>query len=159
VGWEFPLLREVARTNDRAIESALRKIEDAIWNFEGKRIALLGLSFKPNTDDIRFSPALKLAKELITQGAHVVGFDPEAGHAAKAELPQLEIATDPYEAAAQAHCLVLCTEWKEFLGLDLPKLRSYMTYPIVVDGRNMFDPGQMRAAGFSYYPTGRPAVV
>ena len=159
VGYEFPLLAEVARINERAIEATLEKIEDAIWNFEGKRIALLGLSFKPNTDDIRFSPALKLAKRLIAEDAHVVGYDPEAGHASKVEVPELEVATDAYEAAAGAHCVVLWTEWEEFLTLDLSKLRSYMAYPIVVDARNMFDAEQMRIAGFSYYPFGRPGTV
>jgi UDPglucose 6-dehydrogenase len=159
VGYEFPMLREVARINERAIEVALEKIEDAIWNLEDKRIALLGLSFKPNTDDIRFSPALKLAKRLIAEGAHVVGYDPEASHASKAEVPELEVAADPYEAAADAHCLVLCTEWEEFLSLNLSKLRAYMTYPTVVDARNMFDAEQMRGAGFSYYPIGRRAIA
>ena len=159
VGYEFPMLREVARINERAIEVALEKIEDAIWNLEDKRIALLGLSFKPNTDDIRFSPALNLAKRLIAEGAHVVGYDPEASHASKAEVPELEVAADPYEAAADAHCLVLCTEWEEFLSLNLSKLRAYMTYPTVVDARNMFDAEQMRGAGFSYYPIGRRAIA
>jgi UDPglucose 6-dehydrogenase len=159
VGYEFTMLREVARINERAIEVALEKIEDAIWNLEDKRIALLGLSFKPNTDDIRFSPALELARRLIAEGAHVVGYDPEASHASKAEVPELEVAADPYEAAAEAHCLVLCTEWEEFLSLNLSKLRAFMTYPTVVDARNMFDPEQMRTAGFSYYPIGRRAIA
>lgn len=159
LGVDLSLLREVARINDHAVEATVEKVRDALWNLDDKRVALLGLAFKPETDDVRFSPALALARGLLSNGAQVVGYDPWAGDNAKAELPDLELASDPYGAASSAHCLVLCTEWDEFRTIDLGKLRELMAYPLVVDGRNVFDPAEMRRAGFTYYPTGRPAIV
>jgi UDPglucose 6-dehydrogenase len=157
-GAPFPLLREVARINSAAIDATLNKIKEALWNLEAKRVGLLGLSFKPDTDDVRFSPALELARQLLRDDAVVVGYDPEAAAAAKAELPELELAPDPYAVAAGAHCIVLCTEWSEFRELDLTRLAESMTYPILVDAPNLFAPEDARTAGFTYYPTGRPMV-
>lgn len=158
LGYDFPLLREVARLNEEAVDSAFAKVKEAVWNLEGKRVTLLGLAFKPGTDDVRFSPALELARRLIERGASVVGHDPRAESNAKVALPALETATDPYSAAAESHCLVVCTEWDEFRDLDLERLRAIMAYPVVVDARNLFDTETMSAAGFTYYPTGRPAL-
>lgn len=159
LGYDFPLLREIVRINDEAIEATVQKVKDAVWNLEGKRIALLGLAFKPGTDDTRSAPALALGRRLLEEGAHIVGWDPMGLANAKHELPELEVAMDPYDAVLGVHCLVLCTEWPEFRHLDLSKLRKLMTYPLIVDGRNLFDPEEMAAAGFAYYPTGRPAVT
>jgi UDPglucose 6-dehydrogenase len=159
LGYPFPLLREVERLNAEAVDSAVAKVEDALWNLEGKRIAVLGLSFKPGTDDVRFSPALNLVTRLLAAGADVVGFDPHAARAAKDELPGLELASSAYEAARDAHALVIATEWPEFAQLDLAELRATMAYPLVVDGRNLLDPTEMAEAGFWYYPTGRPSVA
>jgi UDPglucose 6-dehydrogenase len=159
LGYDFPLLREIARINDESIDAAVEKVKEALWNLEDKTIALLGLAFKPDTDDVRFSPALAMARRLLAEGARVVGCDPQASARAKEELPELEIAPDAYEAATGAHCLVVCTEWAEFSILDLGRLRGVMTFPLVVDGRNTFDPASMAAAGFSYHPTGRPPSV
>ncbi len=159
LGVDLPLLREVARINEQAVETALEKTREALWNLDDKRIALLGLAFKPETDDVRFSPALALARELLSNGSLVVAYDPWAGDNAKAEVPDLELAPDPYTAATSAHCVILCTEWDEFRTIDLDRLRELMAYPLVVDGRNVFDPAEMRRAGFTYYPTGRPAIV
>jgi UDPglucose 6-dehydrogenase len=156
LGYEFPLLAEAARINDEAVQAAVAKVRDGLWNLEGKRVALLGLAFKAGTDDVRLSPALAVARRLASDGAEVVGFDPRAGANARAEMPGLEVAPDPYRAAAGAHALVVCTDWPEFRALDLPRLRSRMAYPLVVDGRNLFDPAEMVAAGFVYHPTGRP---
>ena len=157
-GYSFPLLREVERINGEAVEATLEKIQDALWNLEGKSIGLLGLSFKPDTDDVRFSPALTLARKLVGEGADVTGYDPQASSAAKSEVPELHVCTDAYEVAAGAHCLVICTDWDEFMDLDLGRLRDVMRYPVVVDARNLFEPTAMRRLGFAYYPTGRPAV-
>lgn len=156
--YDFPLLREIARINDETIDAALAKVRESVWNLEHKRIALLGLAFKPGTDDVRYSPPLALAARLLDGGATVVGYDPKAMANAKEECPQLLSAGDPYEAAAGAHCLVVGTEWPEFRSLDLARLRGVMAQPSVVDARNVFDPGAMRDAGFTYYPTGRPNV-
>jgi UDPglucose 6-dehydrogenase len=155
LGYDFALLREVERINDEAVEAAFHKVKDAVWNLEGKRVALLGLAFKPDTDDVRFSPALALARRLLTEHATVTGYDPQAGANAKAELSQLEVCPTIEDAIEGAHCLVVCTAWEEFGSLDLPKLRQLMADPVVVDGRNLFDPAQMRALGFAYVGTGR----
>ena len=159
LGYDFPLLTEVVAINEQAVEATLDKIREALWNLEGKRVALLGLAFKPNTDDVRFAPALALARRLLDEGAACVGYDPEASENARAELSNLEIASTPYEAARGAHCIVVCTEWDEFRSLDLAKLREVTAYPIVVDGRNVYDYEPMLAAGFTYYPTGRPPLT
>jgi UDPglucose 6-dehydrogenase len=159
LGYDFPLLTEVVKINEQAIDATLDKIRDAVWNLEGKRIALLGLAFKPGTDDVRFAPALALASRLIEEGATCVGYDPEAAEGAAREVPALVIESSPYEAARGAHCVVLCTEWDEFKGLDLAKLKEVVAYPILVDGRNLFDYEQLEKAGFTYYPTGRPPLV
>ena len=155
-GYPFPLLGEVARINEEAVDATLDKIQDMLWNLEEKRIALWGLAFKPGTDDVRFAPPLNLAKKLLAEGASVVGYDPEASHNAKNEVPGLEIASDPYEAVEGAHCLVLCTEWSEFAEADLGRVKDLLAYPVLVDGRNLFDPAEMDRLGFSYYATGRP---
>ena len=158
LGYEFPLLREVARINDEAIAATFEKVLDALWNLENKRVALLGLAFNPGTDDVRSSPALALAERLLASGAEVVGYDPRAMENAKEVLPGLQLAPDSYEAAAGAHCLVMCTDWPEFRDLDLECLCERMTYPLVVDGRNVFDATVMADAGFIYHPTGRPSI-
>ena len=155
LGYDFPLLREVERINTEAVDAAVEKIRDLLWNLEGKRIALWGLAFKPGTDDVRFAPPLNLARRLLDEDATIVGYDPEASHNAKNELPEIEIASDPYEAVNGAHCLVMCTEWDEFKGVDLGKVKELLAYPIVVDGRNFFDYDEMNELGFTYYPTGR----
>ncbi len=158
LGYEFGLLDEVVKINDEALESAFNKIKEALWNLEGKRVVLLGLAFKPGTDDVRESPALRLAQMLLDGGATVLGVDPEAGRAAAAKVEGLEVVDDVYAAADGADCLVVCTEWPEFAELDLVRLKGILTVPILVDGRNLFDAGAAREAGFSYFPTGRPAL-
>ena len=155
LGYDFPLLREVERINGEAVEATFDKVKDALWNLEDKRIALLGLSFKPNTDDVRFSPALALARRLLEEGATVVGYDPWAGANAKSELPGLAVASSPDDAMAGAHCMVVCTEWDDFRSLDLRRAKGLLAQPIVVDGRNLFEPATMKAEGFVYYGTGR----
>lgn len=155
LGYDFGLLREVERINDEAIDAAVEKVRDALWNLEDKRVALLGLSFKPRTDDVRLSPALALARRLIAEGAATVGYDPEAGANAKSEVPALEVAPSVYDALDGAHCMVVCTDWDEFRSIDLPRVKELLAHPIVVDGRNLFDPHIMRAHGFVYYGTGR----
>jgi UDPglucose 6-dehydrogenase len=156
LGYPFPMLAEVARINDEAIQAAMSKIRDVVWHVEGKRVALLGLSFKPDTDDVRFSPALALARALIAEGASVVGFDPVAGEAAQNEIPELDVAADPYEAADGASCVVVCTAWDELRQLDLNRLGERMAAKNLVDGRNLLDSRAAVAAGFAYRSMGRP---
>jgi UDPglucose 6-dehydrogenase len=159
LGYDFRLLKEVARLNAEAMDAVADKVEDALWNLEDKRVALLGLAYKPGTDDVRFSPPLALASRLIASGAHVVGYDPRAGANAKDELPELEVANDAYAAATGAHCLVVGTDWEEFRHLDLQRLKAVMAYPVVVDGRNALDAAALAVAGFTYYPVGRPPTL
>ncbi|MBO0894808.1 MAG: UDP-glucose/GDP-mannose dehydrogenase family protein [Acidimicrobiales bacterium] len=156
LGYPFPLLKEVARINDEAVDATLSLIQDSLWNLEGKRIALLGLSFKPGTDDVRFSPALALGAKLAEAGAEVVGYDPEAGENARAELAALKVAEDPYDALRGAHAAVVCTEWAELSALDLERAREAMAFPILVDGRHAIDAKGALEAGFTYLALGRP---
>ena len=156
LGYDFGLLREVARINDEAVQSTFKKIEDALWNLEEKRVALLGLSFKGGTDDTRLSPSLRLAQLLIEQGVEVVGYDPQAGANAKADVPQIQVAPDVATALEGAHCAVIATDWPEFADLDLKHAHGTMAFPIIVDARNMLDPTEAAEAGFTYIPTGRP---
>ena len=158
LGYDFALLKEVERINDHAVDVAVQKVTDALWNLEDKKIVLLGLAFKPETDDVRFAPALAVARRLLAEGARVVGWDPEAGGAAKAEVPDLEVVSDVFDALEGAHCAVVCTEWAQVRALDLGKAKEVMAYPVVIDGRNVFGPAQMAELGFTYYPTGRPSV-
>jgi UDPglucose 6-dehydrogenase len=158
LGYDFRLLDEIVRINDEALESAFGKIREVLWNLEGKRIALLGLAFKPGTDDVREAPALRLAAMLLAAGATVVGHDPWANDNAKLELPDLEVFDDPYAAADGAHCVVVATEWPEFAELDLARLKGVLTHPILVDCRNLFPLGVVQQSGLTYIPTGRPAV-
>lgn len=157
-GYDFNLLDDVIKINQQALDSAFRKVNDVLWNIEGKRILLLGLAFKAFTDDVRESPSLYLARLLIDAGADVIGYDPRANQAARAQLPELRVVDDLYEAAEGAHCLVIATEWPEFADLDLARLKGTMTLAIIVDARNILDPEHAAQAGFTYLPTGRPPV-
>jgi UDPglucose 6-dehydrogenase len=156
LGYDFDLLEEVMKINRGALDATVQKIKDALWNVESKKILLLGLSFKPGTDDVRESPSINLARALTGLGADVVGHDPQANEFAVRELPGLTVVDDPYEGAEGAHCIVVCTEWPEFAELDLVRLKGIVTLPIIVDGRNLLDEAEVVEAGFSYIPTGRP---
>jgi UDPglucose 6-dehydrogenase len=156
-GYEFGLLREVMRVNEDAITAVAAKVEEAVWNLEGKRIALLGLAFKSGTDDVRNAPSLALARRFTEAAAVVVGHDPMAAAAARSAVPELEVTDDVYEAVTGAHCVVICTGWAEYRELDLDRVRALAAYPIVVDGRNVLDPDRAEAAGLTYLPVGRPA--
>jgi UDPglucose 6-dehydrogenase len=155
LGYRFPLLGEVARINREAVETVVDRVREATWNLGGKRVGVLGLAFKPNTDDVRLSPALDLAGRLMKEGADVVAYDPQAGANAKAELPALRIATDPYDAATDADALILATAWEEFLDLDLTRLRAAVARPVFIDARNALNRTALAQAGFDVYAVGR----
>ena len=155
LGYPFPLLAEVARINDEAIQAAMSKIRDVVWNLEGKRVALLGLSFKPATDDVRFSPSLILARSLLGEGTHVVGYDPVAGSAALVEVPELELAADrtrrrrvPIVSSSARHGTAPRTR--------SPPPRQRDGSENLVDGRNLLDAAAVNEAGFAYRAMGRP---
>lgn len=149
-GYDFPLLLEVLRLNEEAVSAFMTTIEETVVSVRGKRVALLGLAFKPNTDDIRFSPALRLASLLLDAGADVVGYDPHANANARAALDGLRTTEDPYAACQGAQCFVLCTEWEEFRTLDPGRLADAMDELVAIDGRNFLDEDALVGAGFSY---------
>jgi UDPglucose 6-dehydrogenase len=157
LGYDFGLLREVDRVNDEAVDAAFSMIEVALDGVRGRRVALLGLAFKPGTDNVIASPALALARRLAAAGATVSGYDPQAGANAKAEVAEVEVAGDPYAALEGAECAVLCTGWQELSALDPDRMREVMAEPVVVDGRNVLDGEALAKAGFRYLPMGRPA--
>jgi UDPglucose 6-dehydrogenase len=157
-GYDFALLKEVARINQGRRELVLGKLRQALWILRGKRIGLLGLAFKPHTDDVREAPALALARRLLAEGAEVRGYDPQAAAKAAQALPALSLCPDPYALATQAEALVLCTEWPEFTTLDWARLKSLMVRPLLLDGRNALDRERLLALGFEYLGIGRNAA-
>jgi UDPglucose 6-dehydrogenase len=159
MGVSFELLAEVERINDRRRDLFVEKVRQAVWNLEDKTIGLWGLAFKPDTDDLRNAPAIAVARTLLDEGATVAVYDPTAMPAAKPLLPEARFCDDPYEAATGVECLGICTEWREFVKADLERLKSVIGQPVVVDGRNLFRPAEMAAAGFTYHSFGRPSVT
>jgi UDPglucose 6-dehydrogenase len=156
--YDFRLLDEVMRINEDQRQRFLRKIHRALWTLRGKRLGVLGLAFKGGTDDIRESPALFLVQALLQEGSKVTAYDPAAMERAREVLgTTITFAESPYEAAHGADALLLLTEWEEFANLDLNRLREELKYPIVIDGRNLYDPEVMAANGFTYYSVGRAA--
>jgi len=117
---------------------------------------VLGLAFKANTDDVRFSPAIDLIQDLLAEGANVRAFDPEASEKARAIVPQVKISESPYVAARDAEALIIATEWRQFRELDWRRMRDAMTRPLIVDARNLLSSSEMKALGFEYYSIGRP---
>ena len=154
-GVDFSLLREAEKINKKRIDHFFEKMRGALWVVRGKQIGVLGLAFKPNTDDIRFSPAIELVNRLISEGARVCAFDPEAMDRARAILPEIQYAKTAYEAAQDAEALLIATEWPEFGKLDWEQIRNAMARPLIVDGRNLLSASKMKAAGFEYCSFGR----
>ncbi len=155
LGYEFRLLKEVQKINSSQIERFLKKVHDTLWIVKDKTIGVLGLAFKPNTDDMRLAPSLEVIRPLQKEGAKIRAYDPKAMEKAREVLPGIEFCEDAYAVATGADALIICTEWDEFRQLDLEKLRSVMTHPIVLDGRNIFDPQKMTELGFVYKSIGR----
>ncbi len=159
-GYEFRLLDEVMRINEEQRQRFVRKVRSALWTLRGKRLAVLGLAFKGGTDDIRESPAILLLQSLLQEGSQICAYDPAAMTRAREVLDsKVEFAENAYEAARGADALLILTEWEEFAALDLPRLYHQLKYPIVIDGRNLYEPEVMAAHGFTYYSVGRPAAA
>jgi UDPglucose 6-dehydrogenase len=153
---EPTLLEATAAVNERQRRRVIAKLQRDLHTLKGKRVALLGLSFKPETDDLREAPSLKIAEALHTLGARAVGYDPVAGEAAAKRAPELLVRFDPYEALREAHAAVVVTEWEEIKDLDPQKVALLMRDPkLVVDGRNALDPSSWRDAGLLYTAFGR----
>lgn len=162
VGVDFGLLQEVERVNRRRVDLLLKKVERALWVIRGKVVAVLGAAFKHGTDDIRGAPCLTVIPKLRKNGAVIRVHDPQAARNLARVFPpddRLSYAASPYDAVRDAHAMLILTDWDEFRGLDLSRIRSLMRTPIVIDGRNLFDAGEMRDAGFEYYTLGRSDVT
>ena len=155
--YDFGLLTEVMRINTDQRQRFLKKVKRALWTLRGKRLAVLGLAFKRDTDDVRESPAIAIIQSLLREGVQVQVYDPAAMPKAREILPRKDVcyACDPYEAAANCDALLILTEWKEFSILDLRRIRLLLKHPIIIDGRNLYPADQMTSAGLIYYSVGR----
>lgn len=154
-GYVFKILDSVIEVNEEQKQRMVMKIKEKVGDLRGKTIGILGLSFKPNTDDIRESSSIAIIQGLLAMGAKVKAFDPAVMEEAKAVLPQLEYGMDAYDVAKGADALVLVTEWNQFRRLDLQRIKNLLKNPIFIDLRNVYDPDQMKRLGFNYCGVGR----
>ena len=153
------IVEAVAAVNDQRKRAMARKVVAALdGSVRGKTVAVLGLTFKPNTDDTRDSPAIPLITALQDLGATVRGYDPAGMEQAKPQLPAVTYCSSAYEAAEGADAVVIATEWEQFRALDLARLKSVMAQPVIVDLRNIYRPDEMKRAEFRYVAIGRPGV-
>ncbi|OGW76148.1 MAG: UDP-glucose 6-dehydrogenase [Omnitrophica bacterium RBG_13_46_9] len=157
-GYRFDLLREVRNINENQKDIIIEKISKAIWNIPGKTIGVLGLSFKPDTDDIRNAPPMDIIKRLIEQGAKIKAYDPKAMKKARKVFKKgITYCKDIYSAAKGSDCLVVLTDWNEFKEIDFKRLKKLLKQPVIVDGRNIYDPYRVKKLGFTYTGIGRRA--
>ena len=157
LGVPFTLLKEVEKINRSQREMFIAKIREALWVLKDKKIAVWGLTFKPDTDDVRSSVAIDVVRDLVAEGAQVSAYDPK-GMEKAVEFKLVDgarLATSPIDAANGAEALIIATEWKEFTTVDLKELQKVMHTPLIFDGRNIMDPKTVRAAGFQYTSIGR----
>jgi UDPglucose 6-dehydrogenase len=160
LGKPFTLLKEVQRINEGQKARFLKTIRETLWVLREKRIAVWGLTFKPDTDDVRSSVAIEVIEQLLREGAHVIAYDPKGMHKARTikAIADAEFASSALEAVTDAEALIIATDWNEFANVDLAVLKDKMRTPIVFDGRNLLDPETMRQFGFNYYSIGRAGV-
>jgi UDPglucose 6-dehydrogenase len=157
LGVPFTLLEEVERINTSSLERFLTKVREALWVLRDKKIAVWGLAFKPDTDDIRCSVAMDLVVQLLKEGAQVTVYDPKGMEKAQelGTISKAIFATSPLEAAKDAEALIIATEWSEFANVDFSSLKEKMHTPLIFDGRNLLHPDVVREAGFTYVSVGR----
>jgi len=155
LGYDFRLLKEVEAINDDMKRRFVRKIQSVLWNLRDKNVGVLGLAFKPNTDDMRLAPSIDIVNALVHEGAKVRAFDPQAMDRAKSVLPGITYCTCAEEVADEADALAVVTEWPEFRKIDLSALKKRMRLPIICDGRNLFERGEVEKLGFTYIGVGR----
>jgi len=156
-GYDFKLLKAVCEINEEQPRLFLKRMEKTLKGFKGKTIGILGLAFKPNTDDLRDAKSLVIISELLAKDAKVKAYDPIAMENTKQVFPQIEYCKNAYEVAEGAHALAVVTEWNEFKLLNLERVKEAMETPIIFDGRNIYDPQRMRRLGFDYHCIGRNA--
>jgi len=161
-GYDFGMLDEVMKINDEQRQRFIKKVRNALWILKGKRLAVLGLAFKGGTDDIRDSQAIAIVQLLLKEGCRIAAFDPAAMPKTQASgvFPGEAVffAENPYVAAKDADAVLVLTDWEEFATLDLERLRAALKHPIMIDGRNLFQPQTMSELGFTYISIGRPEV-
>jgi len=155
LGYDFELLKVVEKINHQQKELLVKKVRDAVWNIKDKTIGILGLAFKPNTDDMRNAPSIEIIQMLQGEEAKIRAYDPVATPVARGILKEVTYCKDPYDVANGCDALVVLTEWEEFKKLDLNKIKRLMKAPILIDGRNIFDPEKMKRLGFIYKSIGR----
>ena len=159
MGVDMSLLKEADRINSDRARVFIEKVKRALWILKDKDIAILGLAFKPETDDIREAPSIRVIRDLLREGARLRLYDPKAADNMKQIFPEepgrVTYASSAYEAAEKTNALLVLTEWDEFVNLDLTRLKQAMTNPIIVDGRNILSPEKARGLGFEYYSIGR----
>jgi len=154
-GYRFEIVRSVMKVNEKQKERMVAKVKDALGNLKGKTIAILGLSFKPNTDDMREAPSLKIISSLQREGAKIRAYDPKAMEVARKIFKKIEYGKDPYDVAKGSDALLIITEWNQFRNLDLKRLQKMMKSPVFLDFRNIYEPAKMREMGFKYFGVGR----
>jgi UDPglucose 6-dehydrogenase len=154
-GYSFKILDSVIRVNEEQKKRMVGKIQEKVGDLRGKTVGILGLSFKPNTDDIRESSSIVIIRDLLAVGAKVKAFDPAAMDEAKAVLPEVAYGKDTYDVAKGSDALVLATEWNQFRRLDLQRIKTLLKTPVFIDLRNVYDPDQMKRLGFNYCGVGR----
>ncbi len=161
-GISFGMLSEVEKTNAEQKRRFFQKVRSALWTFRGKKLGILGLAFKGGTDDIRDSPAIEIVEMLLREGCSIDAYDPAAMERTAEVLPassSMHYVEDAYAAARDKDALLILTDWREFAELDLERLQASLRYPIILDGRNLFDPAHMAARGFTYLSVGRQEMV
>ena len=154
-GYDFNLLKVVQKINDEQINFVFKKIKKCLWTLRNKRIGVLGLSFKPDTDDIREAPSIKIMEKLLSEGAILQVYDSQAMKGAKKIFPELTYCKNPYETCKNAELLLILTEWEEFKNLDLLKVKKLLQKPYLIDARNIYEPKRMKELGFIYDGVGR----
>lgn len=154
-GYDFQLLKATNNINEDQKKHFVIKIKNKLKNIDGKTIGVLGLAFKPNTDDMRFAPSTYIIPELQKAGAKIKAYDPEAMQRAKEILENVDYCNNPYDAAKDADALLILTEWNEFRQLDFKKIKSLMRNSLIIDGRNIYNPEELKREGFSYISIGR----
>lgn len=155
LGAPFQLLREVINSNEDQKKYFVKKIIDNLWNLNNKTLGVLGLAFKANTDDMRYAPSIDIIQMLQSEGAKIQAYDPQAMERSKSIFKNVKYTADSYAAVKGSDALVILTEWDEFRQLDLKKVKKIMKSPVIFDGRNLFDPKEMKKLGFQYYSIGR----
>ena len=155
LGYDFGILKAARKANEEQKALFIRKIEEALWIMKGKNIGVLGLSFKPNTDDMRSAPSIDIINSLKEAGARVKAYDPQAMKKARNILDGVRFCKDSYEVAKNSDALVIVTEWHEFEVMDLSRVKKLMKKPLIIDGRNIFESAKMKKLGFRYISIGR----